>query len=67
MIQTEIIEIRGRRFRRTWSDIGMMIERDGAQYSEAIDPINTERVYEETAIPIESGEIEDIAEEDLAE
>lgn len=38
---------------RTYSDIGMMIERDGIQYSEAIDPAELGRVYTETNIPIE--------------
>ena len=38
---------------RTYSDIGMMIERDGVQYSEAVDPADLERKYTETDIPIE--------------
>ena len=38
---------------RTYSDIGMMIERDGVQYSEAVDPADLERTYTETDIPIE--------------
>ena len=37
---------------RTYSDAGMMIERDGLQYSEAIDPAELGRVYIETDIPI---------------
>ena len=53
MIQTETITIRGKQFRRTWSDAGFMIERDGAQYSEAIDPIAFERVYTETDIQVD--------------
>ena len=36
MIQTEIVTIRGKQFQRTWSDAGYLIERDGAQYSEAV-------------------------------
>ena len=31
----------------------MMIERDGVQYSEAVDPADLERKYTETDIPIE--------------
>lgn len=38
---------------RTYSDVGMMIERDGVQYSEAVDPADLERKYTETDIPIE--------------
>lgn len=36
---------------RTYSDIGMMIERDGVRYSEAIDPAHLNRVYTETSEP----------------
>lgn len=54
MIRTEQIEINGMQFRRTYSDEGFMIERDGVQYSEAIDPIGFEdRVYTETDVKIE--------------
>ena len=38
---------------RTYSDKGMMIERDGVRYSEAIDPAELGRVYTETDEPIE--------------
>ena len=40
---------------KQYSDRRMLIERDGVEYMEAIDPIEfaEERVYEETAIPIE--------------
>ena len=37
----------------TYSDKGMMIERDGQLYSEAIDPAELDRKYTETDIPIE--------------
>lgn len=53
MIQVETVTIHGTEFTRTYSDAGMMIERDGASYSEAVDPIGTGRVYTETAVPIE--------------
>ena len=56
MIQTETITIRGKQFRRTWSDAGLIIELDGAQYSEAVDPAEFDRVYTETDIPIEDSE-----------
>lgn len=38
---------------RTYSDSGMMIEREGALYSEAIDPADLGRVYTETDHPID--------------
>ncbi len=37
---------------RTYSDAGMMIERDGVRYSEAIDPVELNRQYTETDEPI---------------
>ena len=53
MIKTEKVTINGRDFRRTYSDEGFMIERDGVQYSEAIDPIGFEdRVYTEIDVKI---------------
>ena len=54
MIKTELIMVDGRQLRRTWSDAGFMIERDGAVYSEAVDPVEFDRVYTETDIPMES-------------
>lgn len=41
---------------RTYSDKGMMIERDGVRYSEAIDPAEFGRIYIETDEPIEPAE-----------
>ena len=38
---------------RTYSDKGTMIERDGVLYGEAIDLLDSKRVYNETDIPIE--------------
>lgn len=38
---------------RTYSDKGMMIERDGVRYDEAIDPAELNRQYTETDEPIE--------------
>ena len=54
MIRTENITINGKDFIRTYSDNGFMIESDGVRYDEAIDPIDTNRVYTETSIPNES-------------
>lgn len=42
---------------RTYSDKGMMIEREGVQYSEAIDPAELNRQYAETDIPIAELEV----------
>ena len=55
MIQTEYYKTRpdGVELTRTYSDAGMMIERDGIRYAEAIDPTHLGRVYTETDEPIE--------------
>ena len=54
MIKTEIITINGVQFQKTWSDANYLIERDGAKYSEAVDPIDIERTYTETNELIDS-------------
>lgn len=51
MIHTEIITIRGKQYRRTYSDTHMLL-RDGVEYAESIDPIDADRVYTESAIPL---------------
>lgn len=55
MIITEYFRTRedGVVLNRTYSDKGMMIERDGVRYSEAIDPAELNRQYIETDEPIE--------------
>ena len=53
MIKTEVITIKGKEYSRTYSNEGYMIEREGVQYSEAIDPIGSGRVYTETETKIE--------------
>ena len=53
MIKTELITVDNRQLRKTWSDAGFMIERDGAVYSEAVDPVEFDRVYTETDVLIE--------------
>ena len=58
MIVKENIEISGKAFVKTYSDAGFMIERDGVQYSEAIDPSEFGRTYTETDIPVEAELIE---------
>lgn len=37
---------------RTYSDSGMMVERDGVLYDEAIDPAELGRVYTESEQPV---------------
>lgn len=38
---------------RTYSDKGMMIEREGVRYGEAIDPAELNRQYKETDVLID--------------
>ena len=47
---------------RTYSDAGMMIERDGVRYSEAVDPLDSGRLYTETDEPINVGTKEETVE-----
>ena len=61
MIKTEIATFNGKEYIRTWSDQSMMIERDGALYQEAIDPIDSGRTYTETDIPIDADENDEYA------
>lgn len=61
MIITEKIVINGTEFVRTYSDKGYYVERDGVQYSEAIDPIGSGRVYTETDVVVE----DDVVDEDI--
>lgn len=64
MIKTEQLTINNKQFTKNYSDAGFMIERDGVQYSEAIDPSELGRAYTETDIPVES-DIEPQPETDL--
>ena len=61
MIRTEHYMTRsdGVVLNRTYSDMGMMIERDGVRYSEAIDPAELGRTYKETEEPVEGEEVEE--------
>jgi hypothetical protein len=52
MIVKTTKEINGIEYDYTYSDAGMMIERNGARYSEAVDPLNSGREYTETDEPI---------------
>ena len=48
-------EINGVMYAYTYSDSGYMIERDGVHYSEAVDTLDSGRVYTETDEPIDKG------------
>ena len=61
MIVKEIVTINGIQYDHTYSNAGFMIERDGVLYADAIDPLNSGRVYTETDIPIEPDEPEEEA------
>ena len=56
MIYTETITINGKQFDHTYSDT-YFIERDGARYSDAVDPLNSGRQYTETDIPLPEREL----------
>lgn len=60
LIKSEVVTIGGKQCVRTYSDAGMMIERDGALYEEAIDPAELGRVYTETEV--ESADLDGEAE-----
>ena len=53
MVKSEIIEINDKQYRKTYSDSGYYIERDGMQFSEAIDFLGADFVYTETDVKIE--------------
>ena len=48
-------EINGVVYDYAYSDSGYMIERDGVRYSEAVDPLDSGRLYTETDEPIYVG------------
>ena len=48
-------EINGVVYEYAYSDSGYMIERDGVRYSEAVDPLDSGRLYTETDEPIDVG------------
>lgn len=59
MIITQTAIIDGVSYMRTYSDAGMLIERDGALYEEAIDPAGSGRTYTESDQPIPDEEAEE--------
>ena len=60
MIITEKVTIRNRDFIRTYSDSNRFVVRDGVSYSEAIDPLDSGRVYTEGEVMPE--EVTDLSE-----
>ena len=48
-------EIDGVMYDYAYSDSGYMIERDGLRFSEAVDPLDSGRLYTETDEPIDVG------------
>ena len=56
-------EINGVVYDYTYSDSGFMIERDGVRYSEAVDPLDSGRLYAETDEPIDVGTMEETVED----
>lgn len=63
MIIVETVTMNGTEYHRTYSDLGMKIEREGVRYDEAIDPMGIGREYTETDEPIEDAEESDIVAE----
>ena len=56
-------EIDGVVYDYAYSNSGYMIERDGVRYSEAVDPIDSGRLYTETDEPIDIGMKEETVED----
>ena len=56
-------EINGVVYDYAYSDSGYMIERDGVRYSEAVDPLDSGRLYTETDEPIGVGTKEETVED----
>lgn len=59
MIITETVVINNIEYLHTYSSSGFTIERDGAEYGDAIDPIDSNRTYTETQNKIEQDPIEE--------
>ena len=56
-------EINGVVYDYSYSDSGYMIERDGVRYSEAVDPLDSRRLYTETDELINVGTSEESVED----
>ena len=55
MVKTETITFNNKQFKHTYSDSGYMIECEGVQYADAVDVIDSTRVYTETTTKIDAG------------
>ena len=53
MIHIETIEINGTQYIKTYSDTYTIV-RDGVEYGEAVDPLNSGRTYIETENPLDT-------------
>lgn len=63
MIITEIVTINEKEYQRTYSDENRYVVRDGVEYGEAIDPLNSGREYTEgDLIPVEETETDNPSE-----
>ena len=63
MIVQTTKEVNGVVYAYTYSNSGNMIERDGVRYSEAVDPLDSGRLYTETDEPIGVGTKEETVED----
>ena len=63
MIVQTTKEINGVVYDYAYSDSGYMIERDGVRYSEAVDPLDSGRLYTETDEPIDVATREETVED----
>lgn len=52
MIITETVKLNRKSYRKQYSDSGFYLLRNAVLYTEAIDPIDSDRVYTETDIEI---------------
>ena len=59
-------EINGVLYDYAYSNSGYMIERDGVRYSEAVDPLDSGRVYTESNEFIEAEALSEIEEKAIA-
>lgn len=58
MVKTETITFNGKQFKHTYSDEGYMIECEGVQYADAVDILDSTRVYTESTTKAETGTAE---------
>lgn len=66
MIISEIITINDKQYMHTYSSNGFAITRDSEEYSDAIDPIDSGRVYIETNNKIENEVVEELDPDEIS-